>query len=79
MWMPKNNRHRIGTPSANPNGIQIHQPGVGGPSRIGEESLPWETVPTNSSTLKGVAFNPPQTGIFYFHISAFLWHDCQQS
>ena len=32
-------------PSANPNGIQIHQPRVGGPRRTGEERLPWETVP----------------------------------
>ncbi len=30
---------------ANPNGIQIHQPRVGGPRRTGEERLPWETVP----------------------------------
>jgi len=29
-----------------PNGIQIHQP------RVGATRLPWETVPTNSSTLK---------------------------
>jgi hypothetical protein len=29
----------------NPNGIQIHQPKVGNPSRTGEERLPWETVP----------------------------------
>jgi len=36
-----------------PNGSsQIHQPKVGGPSRAGEERLPWETVLTNSSTLK---------------------------
>ena len=28
-----------------PNGIQIHQPRVGGPRRTGEEHLPWETVP----------------------------------
>ena len=36
----------------NPNGIQIPQPRVGGPRRTGDERLPWETVPTNSSTLK---------------------------
>jgi len=40
--------------AANPNGIQIHQPRVGGPRRQGEERLPWETVPTNSSTLKAL-------------------------
>jgi len=35
----------------NPNGIQIHQPRVGGPRRTGDpcrmghQRLPWETVP----------------------------------
>jgi len=37
--------HDALVPSANPNGIQIHQPRVGGPRRTGEERLPWETVP----------------------------------
>jgi hypothetical protein len=36
----------------NPNGIQIHQPKVGGPR------LPWETVPTNSSTLRALSGRP---------------------
>ncbi len=38
-------------PSANPNGLQIHKPRVGGPRRTGDPCrmghprLPWETVP----------------------------------
>ena len=39
---------------ANPNGIQIHQPRVGGPSRTGEERLPWVTFPKMFSTLNGL-------------------------
>lgn len=30
---------------SNPNGIQIHQPRVGGPTRTGGERLPWESGP----------------------------------
>jgi hypothetical protein len=40
--------------AANPNGIQIHQPRVGGPRRTGEERLPWETVPQNSRPERGI-------------------------
>ena len=49
---------------ANPNGIQIHQPKVGGPRRTGEERLPWETVPTNSSTLKVLSCRPDNSQPF---------------
>jgi len=43
--------HDALVPSPNPNGLQIHQPKVGGPRRTGDpcrmghQRLPWETVP----------------------------------
>jgi hypothetical protein len=46
--------------SANPNGIQIHQPRVGGPRRTGDpcrmghQRLPWETVPQIPRQERGV-------------------------
>jgi hypothetical protein len=39
------NMPRLTALKMNPNGIQIHQPRVGGQRRTGEERLPWETVP----------------------------------
>lgn len=42
-----------GAPSANPNGIQIHQP------RVERNELPWVTFPKMFSTLKVVASVPP--------------------
>jgi hypothetical protein len=39
------NMPRLTALKTNPNGIQIHQPKVGGPRRTGEERLPWEIVP----------------------------------